>query len=262
MTADRSLRDLMDFAARTAYTAGRLTLGYFNAGVRPDYKQDDSPVTVADKLSEEFIRREIEQRFPSHAIVGEEYGTKETAGASHRWLIDPIDGTRSFIRGVPLYGVLIGLEVDGAPAVGAAYYPATDELLCAATGEGCHWNGKRAHVSDVSDLARAYVSCSDFGNFEVYGRAEAWQRLMRRTYARVGWTDAFGYLLVATGRLEVMLDPVMNPWDCGPFVPILTEAGGYFGDWQGNPTNHAGEGLATNGALRQAVLRLLAGDEA
>lgn len=262
MTSDRSLRDLMEFAAATVYTAGCMTLGYFGTGVRPDFKADDSPVTVADKLSEEFIRREIEMRYPSHAIMGEEYGVKESAGASHRWLIDPIDGTRSFIRGVPLYGVLLGLEIEGIPAVGAAYYPATDELLVAATDEGCYWNGKRTHVSDVSELSRAYVSCSDFGNFEVYGGAEAWLRLVRASYARVGWTDAFGYLLVATGRLEVMVDPIMNPWDCGPFVPILQEAGGYFGDWQGNPTNHAGLGLATNAALKEQVIALLGGEGA
>ncbi|MCU0508822.1 MAG: histidinol phosphate phosphatase [Anaerolineae bacterium] len=261
MNSDRSLRSLMDFAAATAYTAGRMTLGYYATGVRPDYKSDDSPVTVADRLSEEFIRREIEARYPAHAIVGEEYGVKETAGATHRWLIDPIDGTRSFIRGVPLYAVLLGLEIDGAPAVGAAYYPATDELLVAATGEGCYWNGKPARVSTVSDLSRAYVSCSDFGNFEVYGGFDAWMRLVRKSYARVGWTDAFGYLLVATGRLEVMLDPIVNPWDCGPFVPILQEAGGYFGDWNGHPTNYGGRALATNAALRDRVLRLLAGEE-
>jgi histidinol-phosphatase len=259
MASDRSLRDLMDFAARTAYTAGRMTLGHFNAGVRPDYKQDDSPVTVADKLSEEYIRGEIEQHHPAHAIVGEEYGVKESAGESHRWLIDPIDGTRSFIRGVPLYGVLIGLEIDAAPVLGAAYYPGTDELLVAADGEGCHWNGKPARVSTVSNLSRAYLSCSDFGNFEVYGGNEGWLRLMRRSYTRVGWTDAFGYLLVATGRLEVMVDPIANPWDCGPFVPILREAGGYFGDWQGNATNYGGQGLATNAALKEQVIALLNG---
>jgi myo-inositol-1(or 4)-monophosphatase len=261
MTSDKSLRSLMDFAAATAHTAGRMTLGYYGTGVRADLKSDDSPVTIADRLSEEFIRREIEARYPAHAILGEEFGVKETAGASHRWLIDPIDGTRSFIRGVPLYGVLLGLEIDGVPAVGAAYYPATDELLVAATGEGCYWNGKPARVSAVSELSRAYISCSDFGNFEVYGGFDAWMRLVRKSYARVGWTDAFGYLLVATGRLEVMVDPIVNPWDCGPFVPILQEAGGYFGDWKGNATNYGGQGLATNAALRDRVLRLLAGEE-
>lgn len=250
-------RTLMDFAAETATLAGRMTLGYFGTGVRPDFKADDSPVTVADKLTEEFIRARIEKRYPDHAIVGEEFGVTEGAGASIRWYIDPIDGTKSFIRGVPLYAVLLGVEVDGIPSVGAAYYPGTDELLVAGTGEGCTWNGRPAHVSDVSDLSRAYISCTDVGAFELYGKWDAWERLARRVYMRVGWTDAYGYLLVATGRLEAMLDPIMNAWDCGPFVPILQEAGGYFGDWRGNATNHGGEGLATNGALRDEILALL-----
>ncbi len=257
MTAASDLRKMMEFAAETAHLAGRMTLGYFGTGVRPDFKADESPVTVADRLSEEFIRARIEKQYPGHAIVGEEYGVKETEGASVRWFVDPIDGTRSFIRGVPLYGVLIGVEVDGQPAVGAAYYPGTDELLVAAIGQGCAWNGRPAHVSDVANLGRAYISCSDFGNFEVYGKQDAWQRLVRRTYTRVGWSDAYGYLLVATGRIEAMLDPIMNPWDCGPFVAILQEAGGYFGDWHGNATLHAGEGLATNAVLKDQIIRLL-----
>jgi myo-inositol-1(or 4)-monophosphatase len=250
---------MMEFAAETAYLAGRLTLGYFGTGIRPEFKADQSPVTVADKLSEEFIRGRIEERYPTHAIVGEEYGAKETQGATVRWFIDPIDGTRSFIRGVPLYAVLLGVEIEGIPSVGAAYYPGTDELLVAAAGEGCHWNGHPARVSSVSDLARAYISCTDFGFFELCGKADAWNRLVQRTYAHVGWSDAYGYLLVATGRLETMLDPIMNSWDCAPFVPILQEAGGYFGDWQGNRTIHGNEGLATNAALRDDILALLDG---
>jgi myo-inositol-1(or 4)-monophosphatase len=252
------LRAYMNFAAETAHLAGRLTLGYFGTGLRPDFKADDTPVTVADRLSEELIRRRIEERYPDHAIVGEEFGEKATTGASHRWFIDPIDGTKSFMRGVPLYAVLIGLEVDGVVEVGAAYYPGTDELLCAATGQGAWWNGRRAHVSDLADLSRAFVSYTDISAFRSYGRQAAWDRLASRAYYRAGWTDAYGYLLVATGRIEIMLDPIMEPYDCGPFVPILKEAGGYFGDWRGNRTIFGREGLATNAALQQEVLELLA----
>ncbi len=259
MSLPASLADLMAFAAETAYLAGRLTLGYFGTNLSPDYKADDSPVTVADRLAEELIRGRIEKAYPQHAIVGEEFGVTEHAGASHRWFIDPIDGTKSFMRGVPLYGVLLGLEIEGRPEVGAAYFPGTDELLAAATGEGCWWNGRRAHVSDVSDMGRAYMSCTDLGSFMAYGRAAAWERLARRAYHRVGWSDAYGYLLVATGRVEIMMDPVMNAWDAGPFPPILAEAGGYFGDWQGNVSIHAGEALATNAALLPEVLALIKG---
>ncbi len=259
MSASHSLADLMAFAAETAYLAGRLTLGYFGTNLSPDYKADDSPVTVADRLAEELIRGRIEQAYPDHAIVGEEFGASAHAGASHRWFIDPIDGTKSFIHGVPLYGVLLGLEIEGRPEVGAAYYPATDELLVAATGEGCWWNGRRARVSDVSDLGRAYLSCTDLASFEAYGRTAAWERLARRAYYRVGWSDSYGYLLAATGRVEIMMDPIMNAWDAGPFPPILAEAGGYFGDWQGNVSIHAGEALATSRALLPEVLALVKG---
>jgi len=253
------LDEYMAFTTETAYLAGRLTLGYYQTGTRPDFKADDSPVTVADRLAEELIRSRIEARYPSHTIVGEEYGEKAGSDAAFRWFIDPIDGTKSFVRGVPLYGVLIGLEIEGVPEVGVAYFPALDEMLAAATGLGCWWNGRRARVSEVADLSRAWLSSTDPGAFDKYGRVEAWQRLQQATYYRTGWGDAYGYMLVATGRIELMLDPVMNAWDAGPFPPILREAGGYFGDWQGNTTLYAGEGLATTQTLLPQVLKVIAG---
>jgi histidinol-phosphatase len=264
MPPTQDLRKYMEFAAETAYLAGRLTLGYFGTGVRPDFKADDTPVTVADRLAEQLIRSRIEQAYPDHAIVGEEFGVSEGArgsvGASHRWFIDPIDGTKSFLRGVPLYGVLLGLEIDGRVEVGAAYYPGTDELLTAAIGEGCWWNGRRARVSPAADLSRAVVSTTDFGGLFAHNRLAAYERIARRAYYRVGWSDAYGYLLVATGRIEIMLDPAMHPWDAGPFPPIFREAGGYYGDWSGNETIYGNEGLATTRTLLPEVLALIRGD--
>ena len=254
-----TLDSLLEFAVETAHLAGRLTLGYFQAGVRPDLKSDDTPVTVADRAAEQLIRGRIEQRYPRHAILGEEFGVQESLGATHRWLIDPIDGTKAFVRGVPLYGVLLGLEIEGVVQVGAAYFPALDDMVYAATGRGCWWNGRRARVSEVTSLDRAYVSCSDVGNFARYGRSAEWQRVVQSTYHRAGVGDAYGYCLVATGRAEIMLDPIVSVWDCGPFPPILAEAGGYFGDWQGNRTINAGEAMATSNALLPAVLAALHG---
>ena len=254
-----SLRKYLDFATETAYLAGRLTLGYFQTGVRPDFKADDTPVTIADRRAEELVRHRIEKRYPRHAIVGEEYGTKEADGASHRWFVDPIDGTKSFVRGVPLYAVLIGLEIEGSIQVGVAYFPALDEMIAAASGEGCWWNGRRAHVSDVPTLKQALVTFSDVASFARYGRSEAWERIKQSTYYRAGWGDAYGHLLVATGRAELMLDPIMNAWDCAPFPPILREAGGYFGDWQGNPTIYGNEALSTTQVLLPEVLKLIRG---
>lgn len=252
-----NMQPYLDFITETAYLAGRKTLGYYQTGVQADFKADRTPVTLADRAAEELIRGRIEARFPGHAIVGEEFGSKETQGASHRWFIDPIDGTKSFLRGIPLYAVLIGLEIEGRVAAGVAYYPAMDELLAAADGLGCWWNGRPARVSQVADLASAWVSSTDPLSFDRYGKREAWERLKQATYHRGGWGDAYGYLLVATGRAEVMLDPIMESWDCGPFPVILREAGGYFGDWQGNETIYAREGLATTRTLLPEVLALL-----
>lgn len=255
-----SYRDYLEFATETAFVAGRLTLGYFHTGVRPDTKADETPVTVADRASEALIRSRIEARFPAHAIVGEEYGTEDRGGnATHRWYVDPIDGTKSFIRGVPLYAVLIGLEVEDRVEVGVAYFPALEMMVAAATGEGCWWNGRRTRVSDVPSLAGGCVSFTDVANFERCGREDAWQRFQRVSGFRAGWGDAYGHCLVATGRIEVMLDPIVSVWDCGPFPPILREAGGYFGDWSGRITIHGGEALSTTQALLPEVLALVRG---
>lgn len=260
MLAGMDLNPYLELAVRTAYDAGRLTLGYFQTGVRPEFKDDDTPVTVADREAETLMRESIREKYPTHTLVGEEYGTEEGALGTHRWILDPIDGTKSFIRGVPLYGVLIGLEIEGSCEVGAAYFPALNEMVYAATGQGCYLNGRRVHVTDTETLDRSYVSFTDPACFEEHGRDKAWRRIQKATYYRAGWSDAYGHALVATGRLELMLDPVMNPWDCGPFPSILREAGGYFGDWSGKETIYGGEALSTTRTLLPQVLSLL-GDQ-
>jgi histidinol-phosphatase len=261
------LSPYLDFATHLAHRAGRITLGYYQTGLRPDFKPDDTPVTAADRAAEQFIRAEIQDRYPEHAILGEEFGESGPAAlpresvkesvSNFRWIIDPIDGTKSFMRGVPLYGVLIGLEIEGQVRVGAAYYPALDEMLSAADGLGCWWNGRRARVSQVPSLNQAWVTCTDPGGFSQAQRAAEWERVQKAAYHRGGWSDAYGYLLVATGRAEVMLDPVMAVWDCGPFPPIFKEAGGYFGDWKGQETIYGKEALATTQTLLPEVLALI-----
>jgi histidinol-phosphatase len=251
------LRHYLDFAVETAYLAGRLTMGYFQTGLQPDRKEDHSLVTTADRQAEALIRRRIEGQYPSHSIVGEEFGLRETEGSTQRWFVDPIDGTLSFVHGVPLYAVLIGLEIEGRVEVGVAYFPGLDGMLAAATGEGTWWNGRRARVSSVSCLGSSVVAFTDVANFARHNRQEEWARIKKATYYRAGWGDAYGHALVATGRVELMLDPIMNAWDCGPFPPILREAGGYFGDWQGNRTIYASEAMSTTNALLPEVLALL-----
>jgi myo-inositol-1(or 4)-monophosphatase len=250
------LQGYLRFARETAYQAGRLTLEYFNKGVVADAKADGSPVTIADKRAEELIRRAVERRYPEHAVLGEEFG-ESNAGASRRWIVDPIDGTKAFIHGVPLYGVLLGLEIDGVVEVGVAYFPALEEMISAASGLGCWWNGKPALVSPVDRLDKGVVCYTDMGGFWQNNRWPPFERLARRASIRAGWSDAYGYMLVATGRVEVMLDPVMAVWDCGPFPPIFREAGGYFGDWKGNATIYGKEAVATSLALKDEVIELL-----
>ncbi len=257
----KELREYLDFATRVAYEAGRLTLGYFQRSIGTTWKADDSPVTIADREAEASIREQIATHFPDHAIVGEEFGSSGAEDATHRWFIDPIDGTKSFICGVPLYSVLLGLEINGRVEVGVANFPALNEMVAAASGAGCWWNGRPARVSKQTDLARSFVAHIDTASFERVSVAKglAWSRLQQASYYNAGWCDAYGYLLVATGRVDVMLDPIMNVHDCAPFPVILREAGGFFGDWQGNETIHAGEALATNVQLLPEVVEILSG---
>ncbi len=250
------LAPYLDFAERTAVAAGAVTLRYFGRGLEPERKADATPVTVADREAEQVVRQAIAARFPGHAVVGEEYG-EENEGQTHRWIVDPIDGTRSFVRGVPLYGVLLALEIEGEVTVGVAHFPALRETISAAAGLGCRWQGGSAHVSAVADLRRALVVHADTASFARHGRGAAWARVQQGTEYRAGLSDAYGYLLVATGRAELMLDPIMSVWDCGPFAVILKEAGGYFGDWTGRPTIYAGEAMACNEALLPSVLELV-----
>jgi histidinol-phosphatase len=250
------LHDLREFAAELAWLAGKLTLRYFQTGLMPDLKADESPVTVADRESERLMRQLIEARYPQHSILGEEEG-ETRPGASFRWILDPIDGTKTFVRGVPLYAVLVGLEREGEPVVGAVNLPATGDFLHAAHGEGCLWNGRRARVSDVSSLRDALLLATDEASMDAHGRGDAYRRLVAATKMQRTWGDAYGYALVATGRAEVMMDPVMSVWDCAALLPVLQEAGGTFTDWRGTPTINAGEAIATNGAVLDEVLRLV-----
>lgn len=254
-----SFRPYLDFAIDAAWQAGRLTLQYFQAGFDVQWKGDNSPVTVADQGAEQLIRRLITARYPDHAIVGEEFGAEHNASAPFRWIVDPIDGTRSFIRGVPLYAVLIGLEVEGELVVGVANFPGLNEMVAAAKGEGCTWNGRPCRVSQVATLAESLVCFTEEPSFVRYGRGEAWPRVRDAAHTSRGWSDAYGHVLVATGRAEAMFDPIMSVWDCAALVPILQEAGGTFTDWQGTTTAYGNEAISTNGLILEEILATVRG---
>jgi histidinol phosphatase-like enzyme (inositol monophosphatase family) len=255
----KQLEELFVVAQELARGAGLVTMEHFGSMVTADSKKDGTPVTVADRAAETYLRDRIEQRFPEHGILGEEFG-ETNPGASVRWILDPIDGTASFMRGVPLFGVLIGVEIEGEASVGVVHIPALQETVAAASGFGCFWNGSPARVSSVTDLSRATVLSTDPAALLDGSDAGAWARLVKKAALARMWGDCYGHILVATGRADVMFDPTLFPWDAAPLVAILKEAGGLFTDHRGVPGAHGGSGISTNGLLHQEVLDLIRGD--
>lgn len=251
------LRELLDFAHQIAWRAGTITLRHFQGDLAVDRKADESPVTVADRESEAFLRAAIMDRYPAHAILGEEEGLTGAAGATYRWILDPIDGTKTFVRGVPLFGVMVGLVREGEPALGVVNIPAMGEIVYAARGHGCWWNGRPCRVSQTSTLAESLVVATVAHGYERYGKAEAFQRILGACGLFRTWGDCYGHLLVATGRAEVALDAITSVWDTAALQPILAEAGGSFTTWQGVAAYDGGEAISTNGAVLAELLGLI-----
>src|SRR5947207_5258328 len=251
----------LDLAISAGKEAGRLTLRYFQQdNFQVERKSDASPVTIADRSAEQLLRERIAAAFANDGILGEELGTiKGSSGVT--WILDPIDGTKSFISGVPLYGTIVGIEHQGRALAGLVYMPGLDEGVFASTGQGTwHFRGdnqpRRCRVSTKARLADSLFVTSQVDSFTKRGAGAAFEALQTDAYITRTWGDCYGYLLVATGRAEVMVDPVMNVWDAAAVQPIIEEAGGTFTDWQGNPTIHAGEGVATNGLVLEEVLSI------
>jgi histidinol phosphatase-like enzyme (inositol monophosphatase family) len=242
------LNELLEFAVDLARGAGEITLQYFRKQPETSTKSDGSYVTIADREAESYLRKRIGERFPDDGILGEEQG--ELQGTSgRRWILDPIDGTFAFVHGVPLYGVLIAVEIEREMKVGVVNIPALDEMVSAAKGVGCFLNGEPARVSTTGELKDALLLSTSF--------ARANELLQERAKVSRTWGDCYGYVLVATGRADVMLDPVMNLWDCAPLLPIMEEAGGTFTDWRGVRTVDGGNAVATNGLLFEEVMSLI-----
>jgi histidinol-phosphate phosphatase HisN, inositol monophosphatase family len=252
----QELGEILEFAVGLARGAGEITLKYFRKDPETSKKSDGSFVTVADREAEAFLRDRIRQRFPNDGVLGEEEG--ESKGSSgRRWILDPIDGTFAFVHGVPFYGVLIALEIDGESKVGVVNIPALDEVVYAAAGLGCFLNGHSTRVSSTTTIEEALLLCSDFEACQRYGFGASINELQRRANSNRTWGDCYGYVLVATGRADVMLDPIMNVWDCAPLLPIIEEAGGTFTDWRGKRTIAGGNSIATNGLLFGEVMAIV-----
>lgn len=251
----------LTFAHAAALDAAQLILGHYqSATLEVDRKRDNSPVTIADRGAEELLRAGIAREFPGDAILGEEFG--ETPGTSgFRWILDPVDGTKSFIHGVPLFGTLIGVEFEGQCVAGVCHLPALGETAWGAKGIGAWWQPaggevRPARVSNVADLSQALFCFTTVQGFARIGRPDAFEKLTASTGISRGWSDCYGHMLVATGRAEIMVDPLMNIWDAAALIPIIEEAGGHFIDWNGVATAKSGNGISVNASLRDAVLSI------
>ena len=258
----------LKLANRIAVEAGKLTLKHFRSeGLGVERKGDGSPLTIADQEAETFLRAEIAKAFPNDGIVGEEYGVTE-GDSGFNWILDPIDGTKSFISGVPLYGTMVAVEqvAESSEArrslIGSVYLPGIDEGIFAAVDQGA-WYFKgdqpptRARVSTTSKLADAVMVTSEVETFDERGAMDVYRKLAGDVWFARTWGDVYGYLLVATGRVDVMIDPILNVWDAAAVEPIIQEAGGRFSDWRGQHSIDTGDAVGSNGLLHEEVLRVL-----
>ena len=250
---DRALAAAVD-AARAA---GTIALGYYHGGFEVTIKPDLTPVTQADREAEQAIVRILRGAFPEFGVLGEEFGAD--GSAERRWIIDPIDGTKNFVRRIPIWATLIGLEVDGEVVAGVIHNPAAGELYTARRGGGAHRNGEPVRVSEASDLSIAYLIHAGLNILREGGHWDGFLRLVDATDRQRGFGDYLGYGLVADGRAEIYAEAGLKPWDLAPCKIVVEEAGGRFTDFDGRPTIYTGSALATNGRLHDAVLARLHG---
>ena len=245
----------LEVAITAAKAAGEIALRYFRTGLTVEYKGDRSPVTQADRDCEQRIVEVLLAAFPDYGVVGEEFG--ERPGARARWIIDPIDATKNFIRGIPYFATLIGLEEDGEVTAGVVYAPAVDDLLYAHKGQGAFDRSGRLHVSRITPLRQGLLV---FGGIEIFRQAGHWdafERLVRASGRQRGFGDYFGHTFVARGQAEAMVELDLKPWDLAPIKIIIEEAGGRFTDFTGVATIYGGTAIASNGAVHDEILQLI-----
>jgi histidinol-phosphatase len=249
-------RNRYDAALEAAHQAGQFALGYFDQGVAVEWKPDDSPVTVADKGAEQMLRTALLGKFPGDGFLGEESG--DTPGASgFRWIIDPIDGTRSFVRGIPIWATLVGLEFNGELIAGVAFLPAMKQTFRALRGDGAFRDERKIHVSDVKSLAKAHVYYSSISWFKKAGHERQFLNLVNLTERQRGFGDFYGFLMVAQGSGEIMVEHGVHPWDIAALAPIIEEAGGKLTAWDGKLDLDKPDVLASNGLLHGEALRII-----
>jgi histidinol-phosphatase len=251
-----------ELAVEAAERAGQIARGYFPEGdpaefaASVEWKGDRSPVTAGDRAAEAFLRNRLINAFPGDGFLGEEFGEKP-GDSGYRWVVDPIDGTRNFMRGLPLWGTLVGLEYRGEAIAGAAVMPSLGQSYRALRGDGAYRDGRRLHVSTTAALADAILLCSSLSGFFDAGREAEFLELARRTQRHRAFGNFYGFVLVAEGAGDLMVEQGLHVWDVTAVAPIIEEAGGRFTDWDGTATTHRPDVLASNGKLHDKALRIL-----
>jgi histidinol phosphatase-like enzyme (inositol monophosphatase family) len=250
------LKKFLTAARWAARLGGARALRYFQKRVPVIKKVDRSPVTRADREAEQVIRLFLGRKFPGHQLCGEEFGWNKNLKPDFRWWIDPVDGTRQFVRGIPFWGTLIALEHQGEVVAGVIHHPAIQTTLWAAKGLGCYVNGRRARVSRIPRLAEGTFS---FGSVRLVPRAvrKKFTDLIARAYDDRGFGDCFGHSMVIQGMVEAVADPVVKPYDVAPIKICVEEAGGKFTDWKGRATIRGGSALSSNGLVHEEILKAL-----
>ena len=247
---------LKEFIGEIVEASGRIITQYFGLpDIETETKPDQSPVTVADRKAEEIMRGLIRKRFPEHGIMGEEFGN-EKEDAQFVWVLDPIDGTRSFIKGCPLFATLIGLLEEGRPILGAIHNPLTNQLLFG-DNQTTTLNGQKVRMRPTKELSEAVLLCGDLDTPAEFQNGGNWKRLMDSVKTLRTWGDGYGYLLGACGGADIITDPIMAPWDLLPLIPVIRGAGGVITDWQGNDPVKGNSIVAANPELHPQVIAIL-----
>jgi histidinol-phosphatase len=248
----------LSFANELADIADEISMKHFRrTDISVRTKDDGTPVTEADEGIERALREHIAATFPDHGILGEEEGESASSSTS-RWIIDPIDGTKNYSWGIPIWATLIAFEKDGDVVCGVASAPGLGERYAARRGGGATRNGEPLGVSETTDLSRARVGFTSIHGFDRTPHAEAFRKLVGGAAFDRGIGDFYGHMLVAAGSLDVMVEPDLRPWDLGPLIVIVTEAGGRLTDFSGRAHIYGGPAgvLTTNGRLHTSALAL------
>lgn len=252
----------LQFALSISEEAARLILTHYQSqSLDVESKSDESPVTIADKGAEELIRNALSERFPDDGVLGEEFDDRKSQNG-YRWILDPIDGTKPFIHGVPLFGTLMGIEFEGRMVAGLCRFPALDEVVYAATGSGAWWQigqhaVRQARVSSETSLANSRLMFTEPTSDIRCGRGDVLPRFLQSVRIARGWGDCYGHMMVATGRAEISLDPQMSPWDIAALIPIVREAGGSCTSWQFTEDILHGDGVSCVPGVADAVRDIL-----